>query len=92
MAELTDRYMGIELFGADNEKIGTVTGMLTADDLRQYYVVEHGGILGFGKSTYYVPADRGIATAGRRLDVDVTQAQFATLGWDRAPTSGAADQ
>jgi hypothetical protein len=85
MAEMTERYMGIELFGSDEQKIGTVVGLLTTDDLHQYYVVESGGFLGFGKTRSYVPADRGVATGGRRLDVDATAAQFVDLGWDRAP-------
>jgi hypothetical protein len=86
MAELTDRYLGIELHGLDGEKIGTVVGMLTDDQLHQYDVVERGGFLGFGKkTTYYVPADRGTATGGRRLDVDATAEQFPELGWDQAP-------
>ncbi|HEY7031436.1 MAG TPA: PRC-barrel domain-containing protein [Thermomicrobiales bacterium] len=89
MAELTDRYLGIELYGADGERIGTVAGLLTADDLAQYYVVEHGGFLGFGKRRYYVPAERGVATGGRRLDTDATESQFGALGWDTPPVDPA---
>jgi hypothetical protein len=85
MAQLTDRYTGIELYGTDGQKIGTVSGLLTSDELQQYYVVERGGFLGFGRSTYYVPADRGVATSSRRLDTDVRESQIGELGWDRPP-------
>ena len=85
MAEMTEQYMGIEMFGQNDEKIGTVVGLLTADDRRQFYVVESGGFLGMGKSSYYIPAERGIATNDKRLDVDVTTDQLSTLGWDHLP-------
>jgi hypothetical protein len=86
MAEITERYKGIELYGSDGERIGTIVGQLTADDRHQYYVVERGGFLGFGKTRYYVPADRGVAAGSRRLNIDATAADLAGLGWDRSPT------
>ena len=36
MAEMSDKYKGIELFGGDGEKIGTVTGLLLDDHRQQY--------------------------------------------------------
>jgi hypothetical protein len=89
MAELTDRYTGIELYGSDGDKIGTVVGLLTSDDLHQYYVVDRGGFLGLGKTRYYVPADRGVAAGSRRLDADATVSQFGELGWDEPPVDPA---
>jgi hypothetical protein len=91
VAELTHRYQGIALYGADGERIGTVVGLLTDDDRRQYYVTETGGFLGFGKRRAYVPAERGVATGSRRLDVDATAADVAGLGWDRSPTEAPPD-
>jgi hypothetical protein len=85
MAELNNRYAGIELYDADGKKVGTIAGLLTADDLHQYYVVEHGGFLGFGKSHSYVPADRTITSGGRRLDTEVPSSRFGELGWDEPP-------
>ena len=85
MAELSDKYKGVELFGGDGEKIGTVAGLLVDDYRQQFYVVERGGLLGIGGSQYYVPADLGVATGSQRLDVEATEAEFVDLGWDRSP-------
>lgn len=87
MAEMTDKYQGVELFDAEDEKIGTVSGMLTDDNLHQFYVVETGGLLGFKKTRYYVPAEAGVATGSQRLDAEVTKDQIDDLGWDRPPAA-----
>ncbi len=85
MATTTDKYQGIELFGIDNEPIGTVAGLLTLEDRRQFYVVDAGGFLMFGKTRYYVPAGEGVATGSRRLEVAMTAADMEQRGWDQTP-------
>jgi hypothetical protein len=89
MIAMTDKYQGIELFGTDGKRIGIVAGLLTGNDRRQHYVVETRGVLGRGKTRYYVPAEHGVATGGRRLDVDAREADFVAWGWHRPPASRA---
>ena len=87
MAEMSDKYKGIELFGIDGEKVGTVSGLLVDESRRQYYVVDAGGSLGLGRTRYYVPAELGVATGSQRLEIELNGDQIAEMGWDRAPAA-----
>lgn len=90
MAELSEKYMGLNVFGPDDKKIGTVNGLLVDDDRRQYYVVESSGFLGRSRATYYVPAEKGVATGSQRLRVDTTADRFEELGRTTNPEIGRA--
>jgi hypothetical protein len=87
MSAMTDKYRGIDLFGDDGRRIGTVTGLLTGDDRRQHYVVETRGFLGRGGTRYYVPAEHGIATGSRRLEIAAREADLVAWGWNQPPIS-----
>ncbi|WP_229075103.1 PRC-barrel domain-containing protein [Actinoplanes sp. DH11] len=79
VADPAQDVRGRKVFDADGEEVGTVTDLLvdTDENAVRFLRVEHGGLLGFGASSSFIPVDAVRRVTDDEVHVDSPRDRIA---------------